>query len=637
MVSPAAGIVEIRSLENELKSHKDDKQRLVILEKLIPYYVFTDVEKAKGLLEQQQCILKELDYADFKMNHYWNRALVENLMYNFEESEQYFSHTIDTMKSFGELLQLAEAYIDYSGTCINLNRHGLAQEYVEQAQKMLKSFPDQRLSARATCRAAFIKLFVKDYASASRLLLEADKLMTDYNGLLNLKDYYFLTIINSGLGRIYEQNGDNERSVKAYRKVVEMCETFGIRGRLSWHYLNVGKGYMALNDNENAEHFFLKAIQVTDDISQLARANAYANLGFCYFEKQMFKDALALFDRAEKLYEERPEDHYGNFSYIEFWRGKLYNEIGQRALALDHLALAFEYADKADDFRQLAEVCKFIANLYADNKEFESAYNYQALFEQYHERFMEDVESRRERELEIKYEAQKKEREAEMLRLQATELQLKALRAQMNPHFMYNALNSIQDYITSNEITNASKYLAKFANLMRQSLNYSDIDNIVLEKEIEFLKDYLSINEKLRYQNQFSYEITAEDDIEEDIFCVPTMIIQPYVENAIEHGLRGRNNGFISVNFSMLDDDTILCIVADNGIGREKARELQAQDASYNNHKSRGTSITEERLRLLSKKRRVFVKTIDLVDEDTGVAAGTKVEIQIPIIDIKIK
>jgi len=226
-----------------------------------------------------------------------------------------------------------------------------------------------------------------------------------------------------------------------------------------------------------------------------------------------------------------------------------------------------------------------------------------------------------------------------MLRLQATSLQLKALRAQMNPHFMYNALNSIQNYITSKEVKDAAKYLAKFAKLMRQSLDYSDLEIISLEKEKEFLEDYLFINQKLRFRDKLRYKITMADEIEEDIIGVPTMIVQPYVENAIEHGLRTKEGGMVQVDFRLKDDYTILCTVQDNGIGRKRAKEIKEKEKTYLNHRSKGTSITEDRLRLLHNSRfveKVFVFTSDLTNDKNEVK-GTKVEILIPIKEIPIK
>ena len=121
------------------------------------------------------------------------------------------------------------------------------------------------------------------------------------------------------------------------------------------------------------------------------------------------------------------------------------------------------------------------------------------------------------------------------------------------------------------------------------------------------------------------------------------MIVQPYVENAIEHGLRTKKNGLIQLNFKLLNEDTILCVVEDNDIGRYKARQLQLQDARYQNHRSKGTYVTEKRLQILHnskdkpKEKGVFVNTIDLKDQATGEALGTRVEIKIPIVEIQMK
>ena len=147
---------------------------------------------------------------------------------------------------------------------------------------------------------------------------------------LSLKDYYFIGLIYSGLGKVFEQNEELEKSVEAYRKVVTMCEAKGISSRLSWHYLNVGNGFMALNDINAAVYYLRKAISATDDISQRTRAGAFANLGFCYFQKKKYKEALELYDRAEQLYKEEREESWYNLANIERWRATLYDKIGKK-------------------------------------------------------------------------------------------------------------------------------------------------------------------------------------------------------------------------------------------------------------------------------------------------------------------
>jgi hypothetical protein len=393
---------------------------------------------------------------------------------------------------------------------------------------------------------------------------------------------------------------------------------------------------MAMQDFENASQFFKKAIKVVDDLNPQTRALAYANLGYCYLNKRQYKDALELFTLAYPLFKDRKEKNLAN---IEWWRGKIYEEEKAKK-ALKHYFKALEFAKKAQEYRQATGILKDIAELYAKEMDYKNAYDYQVLYNQAVERFMFEEQDNQIKEMEIRYSAERKEKEAEMFKLQAAGLQLKALRAQMNPHFVFNALNSVQNYITSNDANQAAKYLAKFAHLMRQSLEYSELEVTSLEKEVEFLRNYIEINMNLRFENQLTYDLRIDEDIEEDIYGVPTMIVQPYVENAIEHGIRSKRKGRIKIDFKLFDENTILCEVIDDGIGRQKARELQLRNPSFKDHKSMGTRITQDRLQILLQSRNMeqnAVEIIDLVDENSGKALGTKVEILIPIMEIQMK
>lgn len=638
MLETSSSFIETDALEAKLRSQKDPLQRLVLIDQLAGRYAFTSVNRAKELLTELAEILLSHSFPDYQLNFHLYKGLVNNQLYLFEEAKTEFIQAISLLKERGTVKQQAEAYIDYAGVCMNLDDMEEASSYLNMANRLLKNFPDERLMARIICREGFLNLHYANYSKAVELLLKADKKITTLNQGLDLKDYYFLTLIHSGLGKIYEVNDDPEKSVMAYLKVVNMSEAMEMRTRISWHYLNVGTGYIALEDYSNAEPYFRKAIETSDDMSQYARASAHANLGYCYLEKQAYDQALHYLDKAEDLYKDSAEDEYYNFALIESWRGRLYSEINQDKSAIKHFAMAYEYAQTINNFKLLANLCKDIATFYAEKKDFKSAYEYQLLNEKFAEQYLEQINRRRQTELEIKYEAEKKKQETELLRLQATKLQLKALRAQMNPHFLFNALNAIQNFITSNDITAATKYLARFAQLMRQSLDYSDMEIISLEKEIAFLRDYLQINEKLRFKDRLSFDIIVDDDIEEDILGVPTMIVQPYVENAIEHGLRSRENGHVEVKFSFIDDHTILCTIRDNGIGRRAARLQKLQDPKVRNYRSRGTSITEKRLQILhqAKDNEVFVETIDLYDPDTGDVQGTMVKVKIPVFELQL-
>jgi len=224
----------------------------------------------------------------------------------------------------------------------------------------------------------------------------------------------------------------------------------------------------------------------------------------------------------------------------------------------------------------------------------------------------------------------KREEEKTRLNKQISEIELKALRAQMNPHFIFNSLNSIQHFITNNDGESANKYLSKFAKLMRMILEGSKKPTISVTDEIKALSFYMEL-ESLRFENKFNYDIKLDPAIDIHNTDIPTMLIQPYVENAIWHGLMNKSRkGMININLK-LEEEALHCIIEDNGIGREKARELKKQN--FNEHKSIGMQVTQERLEILNtlQKKETNINITDLKDEE-GKAIGTKVEIYIPIL-----
>lgn len=215
------------------------------------------------------------------------------------------------------------------------------------------------------------------------------------------------------------------------------------------------------------------------------------------------------------------------------------------------------------------------------------------------------------------------------LNKQIAETEMKALRAQMNPHFIFNCLNSINRYIIKNDHKTASLYLTKFAKLIRLILDNSEHHEVELAQELEALKLYIDI-EALRFDHKFSYEIEVDDEIDQDSIKIPAMVIQPFVENAIWHGLLHKDTHGKMMIRVKLDGELLVCEVEDDGVGREKAMELKSKTATT--RKSLGLKITADRLEALESRFGVpgSVEFIDLKDEN-GVASGTKVVIKIPV------
>lgn len=202
----------------------------------------------------------------------------------------------------------------------------------------------------------------------------------------------------------------------------------------------------------------------------------------------------------------------------------------------------------------------------------------------------------------------------------------KALRSQMNPHFIFNALNSIRRYILESSIDKADFYLTRFAQLMRQVLENSKKEYISLEEEINTMRLYLEL-ERMRFDNTFVFSIDIDINLNQKIIFLPTMIIQPIVENAIWHGLAPlQSNGLLHLTFKSLNEKSFECIIDDNGIGRQKAKEIAQKRKG---HKSTGITNLQERIELINQTGLKFIEmeTIDKYNEQNN-AAGTKVIIK---------
>src|SRR5688500_9416736 len=237
--------------------------------------------------------------------------------------------------------------------------------------------------------------------------------------------------------------------------------------------------------------------------------------------------------------------------------------------------------------------------------------------------------------LKTEIEVRENEKKLADVNQELTNQQLTALRAQMNPHFIFNALNSIQKYIVKGDIDEANSYLSKFSRLQRMILSYCDENFISLDKEVDMLKLYLEL-EQLRLTHEFTFDITIDAGIEPEEIPIPPMILQPFAENAIWHGLlpkSGKKN--LHIRFGLADQDILRCVVEDDGIGRQASqsiKEVKQVDKTIN--RSKGMSLVFNRLEILERKygKEFSVRITDKTLERNG-SFGTIVEVNIPIID----
>ena len=224
---------------------------------------------------------------------------------------------------------------------------------------------------------------------------------------------------------------------------------------------------------------------------------------------------------------------------------------------------------------------------------------------------------------------QKAKEEAVEMEYRVLEKEMSALRSQMNPHFLFNSLSSINDYIMHEEPRLASRYLTKFSKLMRTILNNSKEKLISLEDELKAIDLYIEM-ENLRFKEKFEYRRLIDPSLDLNNVHIPSMLIQPYIENAIKHGLRNsKKEGVLTLNISE-SEGQIHIIIEDNGIGRIEAMKLKSIQGP--GRKSHGMDITSDRIKLLNKIHKIDAK-IEITDKENP--SGTKVFLRIKLITKK--
>lgn len=438
--------------------------------------------------------------------------------------------------------------------------------------------------------------------------------------------------------------------------------------------------YHQLGNLYFARHDYKQALQYYIDGKKYAtfpefKAINLVNCAAVYIQLNSFDSAKLCLDRAENI---RQKEQLGlvythGDVEIDYYYYEYYNQTGKDILALQSLKSALKAA-KFEKFYPLVlkytnELHSYLLQMGDSLQAFRYLMQYQAIqdsliilntkarissFEieqQQHQNEDEIVKLQTQKEIQRNYYIiggvilllsglalisrlrYKRKRDKEQLttefKKQLAQAETKALRAQMNPHFIFNSLNSINSFVIDQKHELASDYLIKFSKLIRLILDNSRSETITLEKELETLKLYVTL-ESARFDNKFTCFYNVAGDVNTNAIMIPPMLLQPFVENAIWHGLMQKEGqGTITIEISMMNKDYLKISIADDGIGREKAAALKSKSAT---HKSHGLKVTSQRIDMMNKLNSTGaqVHILDLKDEHDN-ATGTKVELIIPL------
>jgi tetratricopeptide (TPR) repeat protein len=401
-------------------------------------------------------------------------------------------------------------------------------------------------------------------------------------------------------------------------------------------------------------------------------AYASANLGWNYYTVKMYDSSIFFYKKS--LTYSIPGRQYGTSGNSYGNLGTIYRDLGDYDRALKFYDKSLEQAKIANDWYGLSWVYNDMSQLYLNKKDTSEAFKAFVLYKKFNDSLLLSRSNQGLADARIRYEADTHNKEMALLSLRLknnrnlnigfagliiltitiallllrsakldarrrisemnhtiSEITQANLRQQMNPHFIFNTLNSIQYYMYQHDKLATNNYLTKFSNLMRKVLENSQHPSVPLHDELDALTLYLDL-ECLRFKEKFSYEIKIDEEVDPLLFKVPTMLIQPYVENSICHGLMPmEGKGLVKIDIKLAKDH-LVCTIDDNGIGREAAQERNKKK-NGTNHNSLGTRIVTSRLDLVNALYGTSLKTIytDLKNEK-GEPEGTRVEIHIPIL-----
>lgn len=513
----------------------------------------------------------------------------------------------------------------------NMQDYEIALSSYESAALLAKKGGENKNFLNSKFEYAKIKMLQSKYDEAEAILIEIQKEAQKQN-LIDL-----LAEVDFKLGELYESRGDFVQAVNLYE--VSQTNAYNSNNTELINYTNSGiarsaspnnNDASALNSLTKAQDFFTEAkdtvsllensFQRADwHLSQGDVQGAAQELNFTFNLSEEYGDLDAQVNSSKKIYDVfvQNQDEKGSVIAFDNYKKLLDSSVSvknQKQVTLDNNQLAMKTVEKQlDNLERERELDQQTILLLEKEKDLNSDSIQQQRVLLYVFGFILLIFVG----LSIfVYRNTKAKKRAHQL------LYLKSLRAQMNPHFIFNSLNSVNNYISTNNERAANKYLSKFSKLMRQVLEHSQVEFISLKEEIEVLKLYVELEHE-RFKDKFDFRFSVDESINADGYTIPPMLIQPFIENAIWHGLRYKESaGVLEVKFTD-KDDFIEIIVEDNGIGRAKSQELKT--VNQKKHNSSGMRNVENRTEMIQAvfKAKINYEIIDL-PENTGTQVNIK-------------
>ena len=462
-------------------------------------------------------------------------------------------------------------------------------------------------------------------------------------------------------------NGNYDKALDNHFKALKLRNEVGDKHDIAFSLTNLGNIYNDKLEYSNALNYYLQAEpMLRESGDKKAYAALISNIGVTYYYNKNLRKAIELIQKSMEVRESIGDKEGIAACYINI--GNTEVEMKNYSLGISNLKKGISIGQEINSLSILMEGYEGLSTALSQTNDFKNALHYFKLLAQTKDSTLNQETNRNITELQTKYETEKKDKEIAqlgldkevivgsrkriiygsagaviaggiivflLLRNRKTKYQLalnstenKVLRSQMNPHFIFNSLNSIDDYIHNNDIQNSSLYINKFSRLVRMILESSRMEEISLKEDLEALELYIQL-ENLRMKIKVAYTINLASDINSEKILIPPMLLQPFVENAFKHAYEGIENPTLEVKI-FLQNEMLHCSVIDNGSGRlikqDTGPELKAKNESL------GLRVTLERLDIINKikKTNAFFSFTDLTNDENR-STGTKVDLALPL------
>lgn len=556
-------------------------------------------------------------------------------------ARDYYQKALILCEKTKDSIILAPLLNNFGTVYCNQGQLASALDYKNRSLKIYAGMGDKAGIARQLASISNVYQKQGDSEKAQQYNFEALKIQEQ----LVPKNQFEIANTLHNIAHVYVSSGNPEKAEPYFIKSLAISEKLNNKYGIAYCFTGLAKIYLKNGQKEKALDYLLKGLKINEEIgNRMSMCVSLHYLGEFYLKSGNLSKA---FDYAAKSMSiarelENPEKIFGCARLMY----KIYKRQKRPALALEMYELYVTQRDSFNNREARNAAIRLQLQHEFDKKEATlKAEQYKAFTRLEKERV--EIEARSERRklgiiigfigtglvvcillfILFRNKSVRRQKQIEFEK-NLLEFEQQVLRAQMNPHFIFNAINSIQKYILTREKQEAYDYLAKFSRLIRIALNNSQEKDLSLQQELEMIKLYVEL-EQLRFNN-FEFNLKIDSDVNEFAITVPAMLIQPYVENAIWHGLMHLENkrlGILNLCVARYSD-TLKIVVEDNGIGREQARQYKKEDG----HQSYSMALNEQRLLIINKMQQYENAKVIITDVlDAGnLIVGTRVEIFIP-------